>query len=120
MVAGFSGAERGSVLSGIGGVGGPLFRGGCLCRFGSAGPTGSVDFVVTREELRSVVDIEGVMASFLMVAIDRIGKLCTHRVSWNDLLIVRQSNEVGDLVKDAIDCGCFVADIPIMLLQRIG
>jgi hypothetical protein len=102
LVAGCSGAERGSVLSGMGGVGGPLFRGGCLFRFGSAGPTGSVDFVVAREELRSVVGIEGVVASLLMVAIDLIGKVCCHRVSWNDLLMVLQSNEVGDLVKDAI------------------
>jgi hypothetical protein len=75
FVAGCSGAERGSVLSGIGGVGGPRFRGGCLFRLGSAGPTGSLDFGATREEMSRDVGIEGATASLPTVATDRIGKV---------------------------------------------
>jgi hypothetical protein len=91
------------VLSGIGGVGGPRFRGGCLFRFGSAGPMGSVDFVGVRDELRRGVGINCGADSWLVVAIARIGNVCVQRVSWNDLLTVRQSIEVfGHLVMEAI------------------
>jgi hypothetical protein len=113
FVVGCSGAERGSVLSGIGGVGGPRFRGGCLFRLGSAGPTGSLDFVASREELKRDVGIKGAVASLLAVVIERIGKVCVHRVSRIGLLIARQSRKVEDLVKDAIDGERWIA-MPIV------
>jgi hypothetical protein len=61
-VTGLAGAERGSVLSGIGGGGGPRFRGGALFRpvpVGDAPEVNVVGFVIVREDLRRVGGSEG-------------------------------------------------------------
>jgi hypothetical protein len=65
-VMGLAGADRGSVLSGIGGGGGPLFRGGALFRpvpVGEAPDMNVVGFVIVRDGLRRVGGRDGEVVS---------------------------------------------------------